>query len=38
MSEPTITKQENELLQHVTFGIGEEVFVIDNPSKVHTDL
>lgn len=29
MSEPTITKQENELLQLVTFGIGEEEFGID---------
>jgi purine-binding chemotaxis protein CheW len=29
MSEPTSTKQENELLQLVTFGIGEEEFGID---------
>ena len=29
MSESTITKQENELLQLVTFGIGEEEFGID---------
>lgn len=29
MSDPTITKQENELLQLVTFGIGEEEFGID---------
>ena len=29
MNEPTLTKQENELLQLVTFGIGEEEFGID---------
>jgi len=29
MSEPAIIKQENELLQLVTFGIGEEEFGID---------
>jgi purine-binding chemotaxis protein CheW len=29
MSESSITKQENELLQLVTFGIGEEEFGID---------
>jgi purine-binding chemotaxis protein CheW len=29
MSEPAISKQENELLQLVTFGIGEEEFGID---------
>jgi purine-binding chemotaxis protein CheW len=29
MSEPTTIKQENELLQLVTFGIGEEEFGID---------
>ena len=29
MDEPTIIKQENELLQLVTFGIGEEEFGID---------
>lgn len=29
MSEPTITTQENQLLQLVTFGIGEEEFGID---------
>jgi purine-binding chemotaxis protein CheW len=29
MSEPAITKPENELLQLVTFGIGEEEFGID---------
>lgn len=29
MSEPTMSNQENELLQLVTFGIGEEEFGID---------
>jgi purine-binding chemotaxis protein CheW len=29
MNEPTIIKQENELLQLVTFGIGEEEFGIE---------
>ena len=29
MSEPIMTTQENELLQLVTFGIGEEEFGID---------
>jgi len=29
MSDPTINKQENDLLQLVTFGIGEEEFGID---------
>ncbi|EFL52370.1 CheW protein [Solidesulfovibrio fructosivorans JJ]] len=29
MSESTIQKQESELLQLVTFGIGEEEFGID---------